>query len=169
MMCLVARLVTVTPAEGRSNSRRALVTSCGACVSQKLVDSIMSRRPAAVAAVATSPARVMSRVLSSPWPGSGSNMTTASPAPNASKHVSPPAFWIRTSLAAISSGRRCVNPRIVADPSELTTFVHPTLSGVVISQPATHYSTLRLNEELLGLPLLGAAPTAPDIRQALGL
>ena len=55
------------------------------------------------------------------------------------------------------------------DNTVLTTFVHPTLSGVVISQPATHYSTLRLNEELLGLPLLGAAQTAPDIRQALGL
>jgi phosphatidylinositol-3-phosphatase len=51
----------------------------------------------------------------------------------------------------------------------LTTFIHPTLSGVVITQPTTHYSTLRLNEELLGLPLLGAAQTAPDIRQALGL
>ena len=50
-----------------------------------------------------------------------------------------------------------------------TAFINPRLSAVVVSQPATHYSTLRLNEELLGLPLLGAAQTAPDIRPALGL
>ena len=56
-----------------------------------------------------------------------------------------------------------------ANNTVYTAFINPRLSAVAVSQPATHYSTLRLNEELLGLPLLGAAQTAPDIRPALGL
>jgi hypothetical protein len=50
-----------------------------------------------------------------------------------------------------------------------TIFINPALSGVTVTQAASHYSTLRLNEDLLGLPRLGAAATAPDIRAALGL
>jgi hypothetical protein len=50
-----------------------------------------------------------------------------------------------------------------------TMFINPALSHVVVSQAATHYSTLKLNEDLLGVPELGSAATAPDIRTALGL
>ncbi len=48
-------------------------------------------------------------------------------------------------------------------------FINPALAGVTVSTHATHDSMLRLNEELLGLPLLGGAATAPDIRPDLGL
>jgi hypothetical protein len=48
-------------------------------------------------------------------------------------------------------------------------FINPALQGVTVSQAATHYSTLKLNEDLLGVPELAAAATAPDIRAALGL
>lgn len=50
-----------------------------------------------------------------------------------------------------------------------TAFIRPGLSHKVLTLPYTHYSTLRLDEELLGFPLLGAAKTAPDLRTALGL
>jgi hypothetical protein len=48
-------------------------------------------------------------------------------------------------------------------------FINPALSGVTVTQAATHYSTLKLNEDLLGVPELNNAATAPDIRGALGL
>jgi hypothetical protein len=50
-----------------------------------------------------------------------------------------------------------------------TVLVNPQLSALTVATKATHASLLRLNEELLGLPLLGAATSAPDIRVALGL
>lgn len=51
----------------------------------------------------------------------------------------------------------------------LTVFINPALSHVRVSDHATHYSTLKLNEDLLGLSELNAAASAPDIRAALGL
>jgi phosphatidylinositol-3-phosphatase len=48
-------------------------------------------------------------------------------------------------------------------------FINPALNGVVVTKAASHYSTLKLNEDLLGLPELGAAQAAPGIRGALGL
>lgn len=50
-----------------------------------------------------------------------------------------------------------------------TAFVNPSLHSVTVSGNCNHYSMLRLNEELLSEPLLGAAKTAPDIRAKLGL
>lgn len=50
-----------------------------------------------------------------------------------------------------------------------TVFVNPRLSHRHLTLSATHYSLLRLNEELLGFPLLGSARTASDLRPALGL
>jgi hypothetical protein len=48
-------------------------------------------------------------------------------------------------------------------------FVNPALQAVTVTGQASHYSTLKLNEDLLGVPELGNAATAPDIRAALGL
>jgi hypothetical protein len=47
-------------------------------------------------------------------------------------------------------------------------FINPGLAGITVTEQASHYSTLRLNEELLGLPLLGNAASAPDINAELG-
>jgi hypothetical protein len=53
----------------------------------------------------------------------------------------------------------------------LTVFLHPSLdnSHKVLTGAYTHYSLLRLNEEILGLPILGNAQTANDMRTELGL
>ncbi len=42
-------------------------------------------------------------------------------------------------------------------------------AGTVFAEPVDHYSLLRTTEELLGLPLLGRAATAPSLRGPLGL
>jgi hypothetical protein len=41
--------------------------------------------------------------------------------------------------------------------------------GTVVAQPVDHYALLRTTEELLGLPLLGAARTTPSMRASLHL
>jgi len=41
--------------------------------------------------------------------------------------------------------------------------------GAQVADPLNHYSMLRATEEMLGLPLLGNAATAPDLRPAFGL
>lgn len=41
--------------------------------------------------------------------------------------------------------------------------------GTVSSSPVNHYSLLAATEEMLGLPLLGAASSAPSMRAALGI
>lgn len=46
---------------------------------------------------------------------------------------------------------------------------NPRFSGVKLTAKYTHCSLLRLNEELLKLPLLGCATKAADMRSALGL
>jgi hypothetical protein len=53
----------------------------------------------------------------------------------------------------------------------LTVFLYPTLDNThkVLTGAYTHYSLLRLNEELLNLPILGNAQTATDMRAELGL
>ena len=50
-----------------------------------------------------------------------------------------------------------------------TALVNPALSHVTLTGNYNHYSLPRLNEELLGYPLLGAASTANDMRPELGL
>ena len=62
-----------------------------------------------------------------------------------------------------------MNEGVSTNQTVATIFINPALSHVVVSQAATHYSTLKLNEDLLGVPELGGAATAPDIRPALGL
>lgn len=57
-----------------------------------------------------------------------------------------------------------------ACPSQVPlVLVNPQLSKVSLTAKYTHYSLLRLNEELLGLPLLGKAASAADMRSSLGL
>jgi hypothetical protein len=51
----------------------------------------------------------------------------------------------------------------------LTVLCQPSLKKLAIGGSANHYSLLRLDEELLGDPLLGSAQTARDLRPALGL
>jgi hypothetical protein len=41
-------------------------------------------------------------------------------------------------------------------------------SGMVVTAPVDHYSLLRTTEQLLGLPLLGRATSAPSLRALLG-
>jgi hypothetical protein len=50
-----------------------------------------------------------------------------------------------------------------------TIVMSPRTRGVEDATPFTHYSLLRTTEELLGLPLLGAAATAPSMRSAFNL
>jgi hypothetical protein len=51
-----------------------------------------------------------------------------------------------------------------------TAYANPQIApGTFIKTGTSHYSLLRLNEELLGVPLLAGAQTANDIRAALGL
>jgi hypothetical protein len=50
-----------------------------------------------------------------------------------------------------------------------TVLVNPRFSGLTLTGAYNHYSTLRLSEELLNLPLLGAAGTATDMKAELGL
>jgi hypothetical protein len=52
-------------------------------------------------------------------------------------------------------------PNVVISPS--------TPGSTRLTTRVDHYALLRLTEELLGLPLLGRAAQAPDIRAALGL
>jgi len=52
-------------------------------------------------------------------------------------------------------------PNVVMSPT--------TPSGTVASQPFSHYSLLRTTEEILGLPLLGQAVSAPSMRAAFGI
>ena len=51
----------------------------------------------------------------------------------------------------------------------LTTVVHPSQEGHVVDAPLTHYSLTRLYDEVLGLPPLRRAASAPDMAQAFGL
>ena len=52
-------------------------------------------------------------------------------------------------------------PDIVISPT--------TPAGTVVSQPSGHFSLLRTTEEMLGLPLLGRAPSALSMRSAFHL
>lgn len=53
--------------------------------------------------------------------------------------------------------------------SVLTVFINPAIHHVILAEKTTHCSILRLNEEVLRVPLLGCATSAPDIRSELGL
>lgn len=51
----------------------------------------------------------------------------------------------------------------------LTTVLHPSQKGHVVDTPLTHYSLTRLFGEVLGVPFLRHAATAPDMAEAFGL
>ncbi|HST48288.1 DUF7594 domain-containing protein [Jatrophihabitans sp.] len=53
----------------------------------------------------------------------------------------------------------------------LTAVIHRSLDGAhkVVSTPLNHYSLLRLYDQVLGVPLLRKAATAPDLAAAFGL
>jgi acid phosphatase len=51
----------------------------------------------------------------------------------------------------------------------LTIVVHPSQEGHVVDTPLTHYSLTRLYDEVLGVPPLRHAASAPDMAQAFGL
>ena len=50
-----------------------------------------------------------------------------------------------------------------------TVLVNPRFAGITLTGAYNHYSTLRLSEELLHLPLLAAAATVNDMMAELGL
>ena len=102
---------------GRPKSSAAAAAVAGARSDQNAASASRSHSSRAVAVPVTMPARSMCLLLSSPCPGSGSNITTGSPAAKASRQVSPPAFATRASHAAIRPGIRSVNPNTTARPS----------------------------------------------------
>jgi phosphatidylinositol-3-phosphatase len=51
----------------------------------------------------------------------------------------------------------------------LTIVVHPSVQGVVATTPLSHLSLSRLYSQVLGLPPLRAAASAPDMATAFGL
>ena len=51
----------------------------------------------------------------------------------------------------------------------LTTVLHPSLHHVVVSTPLTHFSLTGLYDEVLGLPPLRQAGSAPSLLEAFGL
>jgi phosphatidylinositol-3-phosphatase len=51
----------------------------------------------------------------------------------------------------------------------LTTVVHPSVQGVVTTSPLSHLSLSRLYSQVLGLPPLRGAASAPDMATAFGL
>jgi acid phosphatase len=51
----------------------------------------------------------------------------------------------------------------------LTILVHPSVRGVVTSTPLSHLSLSRLYSQVLGLPPLRQAATAPSMVKAFGL
>jgi hypothetical protein len=58
---------------------------------------------------------------------------------------------------------------VSANQTVYTVLVNPRFSGITLTGAYDHYSTLRLSEELLHLPLLGAAATPNDMMAELGL
>jgi hypothetical protein len=58
---------------------------------------------------------------------------------------------------------------VSTDQTVNTVLVNPGSPGITLTGAYNHYSTLRPSEELLHLPLLGAAATANDVMAELGL
>ncbi|WP_246415938.1 alkaline phosphatase family protein [Nocardioides luti] len=88
--------------------------------------------------------------------------------------------WLRTELPLLMSGPDWRAGRlavvVTADEDDhsqgnlvLTTVLHPSLHGVVVDTPLTHYSLTRLYDEVLGVAPLRAARRAPSMAQAFGL
>jgi acid phosphatase len=88
--------------------------------------------------------------------------------------------WLRDHLGNILSGPDWTTGRlavvITADEDDrgqdnlvLTTVLHPSLQGVVVDEPLTHLSLSRSYSEVVGVPPLREARTAPSLIQAFGL
>jgi hypothetical protein len=84
--------------------------------------------------------------------------------------------WLKTELGAILGGQSFRNGDTLVElvHDEYTDIpnvvIGPTIvPGTRLGTPITHYNFLRLNEELLGLPLLGNASRAVSIRGPLHL
>jgi hypothetical protein len=82
------------------------------------------------------------------------------------------ATWVPQILATASYRSGTTALFIVWDePTPLANLeVAPSVrAGTVSGTALTHYSLLRATEQMLGLPLLGGAATAPDLRSAFGI
>jgi hypothetical protein len=88
--------------------------------------------------------------------------------------------WLRTTLQPVLASRDFVRGRLVvvvtADEDDkssgntvLTSVLTPALAHKVVDAPLTHYSLTRYLCQVLGLPNLGNAATAPDLEDAFGL
>lgn len=88
--------------------------------------------------------------------------------------------WLRDHLGPVMRGPDWRSGRLIvvvtADEDDhnqgnlvLTALLHPSLQGVVVDTPLTHYSLTRLYDEVLGAPPLGAAADAASITTAFGL
>jgi acid phosphatase len=88
--------------------------------------------------------------------------------------------WLKTEVGDAMSGPDFTSGRLVivitgdeSDGSEgnrvLTVVVHPSVRGVVTSTPLTHRSLCRLYTQVLGLPALRHARSAPSMKKAFGL
>jgi hypothetical protein len=78
--------------------------------------------------------------------------------------------WDEGTGAGKANGMDCTNSPTSPSCNVALLAVNPyTPPGTVATDFATHYSLLRLTEEVLGLPLLDQAAAAPDLAPALGL
>ncbi len=88
--------------------------------------------------------------------------------------------WVADQVGAVMAGPDFASGRLAivltADEDDrhqdnlvLTTVVHPSQQGHVVDTPLTHYSLARLYDEVLGVPPLRQAATAPDMARAFGL
>ena len=62
------------------------------------------------------------------------------------------------------AGRLCDDQDVI-----LTILVNPSVRGVVVTRPLSHLSLSRLYSQVLGLPPLRQAATAPSMVKAFGL
>jgi acid phosphatase len=88
--------------------------------------------------------------------------------------------WLRTHIEAVMAGPDWHSGRlaivVTADEDDhrqdnlvLTAVAHPSLHGVVVTTPLTHYSLARLYSEILGAKPLGEAASAASMATAFGL
>ena len=78
--------------------------------------------------------------------------------------------WDEGSGTGNIKGTDCINsPTNLSCQVALVVISPYTTPGTTPTTTFSHYSTLRATEELLGLPLLGQAATAPDLAPAFGM
>src|SRR6478735_2017980 len=88
--------------------------------------------------------------------------------------------WMRGHLGAVLAGPDFASGHLLVvvtadeddrsqDNRVLTAVLHPSQRHHVVTAPLSPYSLTRLYEEVLGVPFLGEAATAPDLAKAFGL